>query len=220
LAAVLATVRTICVKVKLVGVSLSMATLGAWVERDKIRAVELTSPFPPDDCMQRLAQVTTSRKGWYLDTRTAPLPYPLFHGTVEPQGVRICLFSEITARYGWQNRVWLDVRVVPGLDGGTVLAGTAGSRTAPANAVLSLVFTAVFAGLALFSFVIGVVITASGHFNFGVGAAIAIPVIVAAAIVTARSAFTFKDEGRVPSFLRTVCGVLDATFVCPDRRFG
>jgi hypothetical protein len=121
-------------------------------------------------------------------------------------------------RYGREHPVWFDVRVDPGPDGGTVLAGTVGSRTAPANAVLSLVATAVFAGLALFSLVIGVVITASGHFNLGVGVAIGIPVIAAAAILASRDAFTLKDEGRVPPLLRTICGVLDAASVSSDWR--
>lgn len=91
---------------------------------------------------------------------------------VEPSRVRIGLFPDMLGRYGRQHPVRFDVRVDPGPDGGAVLAGTVGSRTAPMNAVLSLVFIAVFAGLALSSLVIGVVIAASGHFNLGVGAAI------------------------------------------------
>ena len=164
--------------------------------------------------MRRLAQVTTARKeGWYLDARTATRPDPLFHGTVESSRVRIGLFPDMLGRYGRQHPVWFDVRVDPCPDGGTVLVGTAGSRTAPPNAVLSLVVIAVFAALALFSLVIGVVIAASGHFNLGVGAAIVIPVIVAAAIAASRGDFTLKDEGRIPPLLRTICGVLDATSV-------
>jgi hypothetical protein len=200
---------------------LSKSILGAWVERDKIRAVEVTSPLPSAECVRRLAQVTTARKnGWYLDARTATLPDPLFHGTVESSRVRIGLFPDMLRHYGRQYPVWFDVRVDPGPDGGTVLVGTVGSRMASANAVLSLVFVAVFAALALFSLVIGVVIAASGHFNLGVGAAIGVPVIVATAIAASRGDFTSKDEGRVPPLLRTICGVLDATSVSSDWRFG
>lgn len=158
---------------------MNKSTLDAWVEIDKIRAVEVTSSLPPGECVRRLAQVTTARKaGWYLDARTATAPDPLFHGTVESSRVRIGSFRDILTRHGGENPVWFDVRVGPGPDGGTVLAGTVGSRTAPANAVFSLVVMAVFAALALVFFVIGVAIAASGHFNLAVGAAIGIPVIV------------------------------------------
>lgn len=195
--------------------------LVAWVGRDEVRAVKVTSPLPPGECVRRLAQVTTNRiAGWYLDPRTAILPDPLFHGTVEPSQVRIASFRDMQGRYGREHPVWFDVRVAPGTDDGTVLAGTVGSRSAPANAVLSLVMTAVFAGLGLFSFVIGIVIAASGHFNMGAGAAIGIPVLVAVSILASRDQFTLKGEGRVPPLLRTVCGVLDATSVSSDPGLG
>lgn len=198
---------------------MSKSTLRRRVERDKVRAVEVTSPFPPGECVRRLAQVTTTRKeGWYLDPRTATRGDPLFHGTVEPSRVRIGSFTDTLTRHGRENPVWLDARVDPGPDGGTVLAGTVGSRTAPANAVLSLVFMAVFAGLALFFLVIGLVIAASGHFNLGVGAAIGVPVIGAAAIFASRGAITLEGEGRVSPLLRTVSDVLDATSASSDWR--
>ena len=133
--------------------SLNKSTMRAWVGREKIRAVEVTSPLPPDECVRRLARVTTTRRErWYLDPRTATLPDPVFHGTVEPSRVRIGLFPDMLGRIGHEDPVWFDVRVDPGPDGGTILAGTAGSRTAPARAVFSLVLIAVFAALAVFFF--------------------------------------------------------------------
>ena len=200
----------------------------AWAERDKVRAVEVTSPLAPDECVRRLAQVTTTRReGWYLDPRTATLPHPVFHGTVEPSRVRIGLFPDMLGRSGHGDPVWFDVRVNPGPDGGTVLAGTAGSPTAQERAVFSLVFIAALAALALFFFVLGVVITAAGHFNPAVGAAIGVPVIGALAMLAARGDITLEGEGRVPPLLRRVCGLLDATSLtiaslsgCRSGRFG
>jgi hypothetical protein len=194
--------------------SLRKSAPGTWVERDKIRAVEVSSPLPPDECIRRLAKVTTTRKnGWYLDPRTATLPDPLFHGTVGSSQARIALFKDMLGRHGSEYPVWFDVQVGPGPDGGTLMAGTVGSRTASANAVASLVFVAVFSALALFFFVLGVVITASGHFDFAVGAAIGVPLIGAASVLAARDSLTLKGEGRVPPLLRTLCVVLDATSV-------
>ena len=196
--------------------------LAAWVERDKVRPVEVTSPLPPDECVRRLARVTTSRMagGWYLDWRTATRPDPLFNGTVEPSRVCIRSFRDTQGRYGQENPVWFDVRVDPGPDGGTVLAGTAGSRSDPRNSVLGLAVLAVFAVLGLVFFIIGIVIAASGHFNLGVAAAIGVPVLVAFSILVSRDQLTWKDEGRVPPLLRAVCGVLDATWASSDPGLG
>lgn len=203
-----------------------VAWVVAWVEADKIlteadkiRAVEVTSPLPPDECVRRLAQVTTDRKnGWYLPARTATLPDPLFHGTVESSRVRIASFRAVLGRGGSQTAAWFDVRVNPGPDGGTVLAGKVGLYKAPASTVSSLVFLAFLAALPLFFFVLGVVIAASGHFNFGVGAAIVVPVFVVAAfaIAASRGDLNLEDEGQTQPLLRTICGVLGATSVSSD----
>ena len=171
--------------------------------------------------MRRLARVTTTRReSWYLDPRTATQPDPVFHGTVEPSRVRIGLFSDMLGRRGHEDPVWFDVRVDPGPDGGTVFAGTAGSRTAPARAVVSLVAVAVFAALAAFFFVLGVVITASGHFNLAVGAAIGVPVILVLSVLAARGEITLEGEGRVPPLLRRVRAVLDTESRSSDSRPG
>jgi hypothetical protein len=200
---------------------LNKSAIRAWIERDKIRAVEVISPLPPDECVRRLARLTTTRReSWYMDPRTATRPDPVFHGTVEPSRVRIGLFPDMLGRRRHEDPVWLDVRVDPGPGGGTVLAGTAGSRTAPARAVLSLVFVAVFAALAVFFFVLGVVITASGHFNLAAGAAIGVPVIGALSALAARGDITMEGEGRVPPLLRRVRGALDAESKSSDSRPG
>ena len=70
-------------------------------------------------------------------------------------------------------------------------------------------------GVGVFSFVIGVVITASGHFNPGVGVAIALPVLVVIAALAGRG---YKpgpgveaEEAPIPGLLRKINSVLDST---------
>ncbi len=194
------------------------SALHEWIERDMLRRVVVTSPHPPQECLRRLAKVTTGRKSdWHLDWRTATLPDPLFHGEVGPSGVHIALFTEVTTG-GPQSwvRAWFDARVDPAPEGGTVLAGTIGSPSAQARAVLSLVFMAFWAGMALFSLVIGTVIAASGHFNMGVGAAIVLPVLVTLAILASRGNSGLEAaEDPIPGLLRKIDGVLDATSAFP-----
>ncbi|HUN38320.1 MAG TPA: hypothetical protein VMU95_40530 [Trebonia sp.] len=198
--------------------SLSKSALRTWIDREKIRTVEVASPLPPDECVRRLAKATTHRKnGWYLDSRTATLPDPLFHGTVDASQVHIALFQDMLSRSGSQHPVWFDAEVGPGPDGGTVLLGTVGSAAASGNAVAGLLFLGAWAVLAVFFFVLGIVQTALGHFNLGVGAAIGIPVLVAFSILVARDSPAPKGEGRIPQLLRAIYGLLNATPPFPDE---
>ncbi len=206
------------VAVQVVSVTGSSSALRNWIERDMLRRVVVTSPHPPQECLRRLAKVTTGRKSdWHLDWRTAALPDPLFHGEVGPSGVRIALFTEVTTGGpGTGVRAWFDARVDPAPEGGTVLAGTVGSPSARARAVLSLAFIVFWAGMALFSLVAGAVIAATGHFNTGVGAAIALPVIVTFAILASRGKNGLEAaEDPIPRLLRKIDGVLDATSAFP-----
>jgi hypothetical protein len=62
--------------------------------------VVLSSPYPVDECLRRLAQVTTTRMptSWYLDSRTAVRPDPRFWGDVSPSGISVVQFAEKTGR--------------------------------------------------------------------------------------------------------------------------
>jgi len=194
------------------------SALRNWMERDMLRRVVVTSPHPPQECLRRLAEVTTGRKSdWHLDWRTATLPDPLFHGAVGPPGVRIALFTEVTTGGpGTGVRAWFDAQVNPAPDGGTVLTGTVGSPSARARAALSLAFIVSWAGMALLSLLIGAVIAASGHFNTGTGAAIALPVIVTFAVLASRRGNGPEAaEDPIPRLLRKIDGVLDATSAFP-----
>jgi hypothetical protein len=78
----------------------------------------------PDECLRRLAKVTTYRRDrWYSDWRTATLPDPLFQGELWPSGLRLALFTANMARgYG----AWFEARIDPAPEGGTTLTGTVG----------------------------------------------------------------------------------------------
>jgi hypothetical protein len=198
--------------------SRNRVALRNWVERDKLRPVVVTSPHPPDECLRRLAKVTTDRKsGWYLDWRTATLPDPLFHGEVGPRGVRVGLFTQVVSRGG--VRAWFDARIDPAPGGGTILTGTVGLPSGPETAELKLQFAAFLAVGVVAAFVFGVVMAASGHFNLGVGMAIAVPVI---AVLTLLASGGY-DPGRrleaaagpIPVLMRKINDVLGSTSAFP-----
>jgi hypothetical protein len=189
-----------------------------WVTRDNLRPVVVTSPHTPDECLRRLAKVTTGRKsGWYLDWRTATMPDPLFHGEVGPSGIRVALFSQVSRRGG--PGAWFDALVVPVPEGGTALTGTVGLPTAEAKATLGLVLIAFWAVAAVASFVIGVVITASGHFHIQVGLAIGLPVLFMLSLLAARGYHPGPGlepaEPPIPRLLGKINGVLDSTSAFP-----
>jgi hypothetical protein len=198
--------------------SRNRVALHNWVKRDKVRPVVVTSPHPPDECLRRLAKVTTDRRsGWYLDWRTATLPDPLFHGEVGPEGVRVGLFTHVVSRGG--VRAWFDARVDAAPGGGTILTGTAGLPSAPERATQTLQFVAFLAVGAVVAFVFGVVMAASGRFNFGVGVAIVVPVIAALTLLASGGydpgPRLEAAEGPIPGLLRKINDVLDSTSAFP-----
>jgi hypothetical protein len=195
-------------------VSRNRVALHNYVERDKLRPVVVTSPYPPEECLRRLAKVTTDRKsGWYLDWRTATLPDPLFHGAVGPRGIRVSLFSEAGRRGG--PLAWFDAQIATAPEGGTALTGTVGSPSAQATAMATVAFVGFWAVAGVVSFVVGIVIAASGHFNAGVGVAIGLPVLLVLSLLAGRGYHPgpglVPAEAPVPRLLRKIKDVLDST---------
>jgi len=63
------------------------------------RPVALSSGHSADECLRRLAAVTTTRgTTWYLDGRTAGIPDPRFRGSVTARWIRVARFSEAIGR--------------------------------------------------------------------------------------------------------------------------
>jgi hypothetical protein len=100
----------------------------SWSERTRPRPVVLSSPYPVEECLRRLGQVTTTRtsESWYLDARTAVLPDPRFRGDVGPASISIVRFDGVHGRGGVSFSPRLDVRPEPAAGGGTTLTGTIG----------------------------------------------------------------------------------------------
>ncbi len=183
------------------------------ITRGKRRPVVLMSPHSPDECLRRLAKVTTYRRDrWYSDWRTATRPDPLFQGELWPTGLRLALFTAVMAgkTRGYGTR--FDARIDPAPGGGTTLTGTVGVPGAWAGPVVGLVALVIWIGLA-------VVISASGHLIPGVGVAIALAVFVLMAILVARARQpdpgAERKEAPTPALLRKINSVLDSTSVFP-----
>ena len=185
-------------------VSRNRVALHNYVERDKLRPIVVTSPHPPEECLRRLAKVTTDRKsGWYLDWRTATLPDPLFHGVVGPRGIRVGLFAEVGRRGG--VRAWFDAQAVPAPGGGTTLTGTIGSTSAQANATAAVAYVGFWAVAGVVSFVVRM--------------AIVVPVIAALALIVS-GAYDIGPrleaaEGPSPGLSRKINDVLESTSASP-----
>ena len=193
-----------------------------WVRSGMPRPVVVMSPHPPQECLRRLAAVTTTRKtGWLLDARTATLPDPQLHGQVGPSGVRLAEFAAVTTQ-GKGRCARFDARVDPTPAGGTTLAGPVGpwsAQSAQTNAVGTLVIAALSAGMGVLLVIVGIVTAASGHFSPGVLVGIAIVIIILVVFMAPlRKHPRPADDRRIAALLKTINGVLDATseFTVPD----
>ena len=101
----------------------------SWSARIRPRPVVLSSPYPTDECLRRLAQVTTTRipTSWYLDSRTALRPDPRLWGDVSPSGISVVQFAGKTSRASRASFApQLRVRPEPAAGNGTTLTGTIG----------------------------------------------------------------------------------------------
>jgi hypothetical protein len=190
------------------------------VNRYAPRPVVVTSPHPPEECLRRLAAVTTDRKtGWLLDARTATLPDPLLHGIVSPSGIRVTTFAAIVSR---GTCAWFDAQLEPTPAGGTTLDGTIGlssAESAQAKAWDELQIAALAVLFWLLFAVLGIVSIASGNVGRGV-MAIVVPTIIAPVVL-------FASQGKLPrsiaadrrdQLLETINRVLDATSEYSDSR--
>jgi hypothetical protein len=111
-----------------------------WLESFGRRPLALSSPYPVAECLQRLAAVTASRgpTRWYLDSRTALRPDPLFKGEFYQSRTRLTRFADMKGSR--RSPVWLEVRLDPQAGEGTALSGWIGRPAGAFEAALFVVF--------------------------------------------------------------------------------
>jgi hypothetical protein len=131
-----------------------------WLASFGTRPLVLTSPYPVAECLQRLATVTTSRgrTTWYLDSRTAMRPDPLFKGELYQSRTRLARFAPTGGRDSFV--AMLEVRLDPQAGGGTALSGWVGR---PGGTFQAVMFTALGCLVSLGLLAAGIVQLVHGH---------------------------------------------------------
>jgi len=137
------------------------ASVRSWSARTSPRPVVLSSPYPVEECLRRLAQVTTKRTttSWYLDTKTAVLPNPRFWGDISPSGITIVEFEDASGRASYSPQ--LCVRPEPAAGGGTTLTGTIGME--PYKKDVTRVMTVGACLMCLAFIAVGIALLVGGH---------------------------------------------------------
>jgi hypothetical protein len=175
-----------------------------WLASFGRRPLTLSSPYPVAECLERLAAVTTSRgrTRWYLDSRTALRPDPVFKGELYRSRTRLTLFAQTGGRN--QNVVWLEVRLDPRADGGTTLAGWIG---VPAGAFQATLFTALGCLVSLGLLAAGIAQLALGHI-IGLAPALAspLPATVAVGLLVLGRRSLESDIAALAQAVSTVLG--------------
>jgi hypothetical protein len=116
----------------------------SWLAGFRSRPVALSSPYPAEECIRRLAAVTTRRgaTSWYLDPRTVGLPTPRLSGDVGLSRIVVARWEDANGRGSFTP--WLNVQLEPPAGGGATLRGMIGLHPAmggfmPVFAVVSAV---------------------------------------------------------------------------------
>jgi len=188
-------------------VQMAGSAAGTWRRLMGVRfwPVVLSSPYPPGECLRRLAMVTTTRgpTSWYLDSRTAGHPEPLFRGEAGPSRIFVARFADAPRR----DRVvpWLDARLEPAAGGGSTLTGAIGLH--PAVRARIPVLAGVAGLIAASALAGGVHLLASGHLA-GLVPTVLAPLALAAFIAGLRAVNLRLPERRGAVLLRDVTEIL------------
>jgi hypothetical protein len=160
-----------------------------WLGVIRRRPVVVSSPLPPDEFLERLAQVTQKRGviTSYLDPRTAPRPDPCFYGVVSRSYVRLTRL-EGTSWSGQRYLAWLTAEPWVSDDGGTELRGWIAP---PENAVPLVAGIMYLASLGLLA--VGVAMLVRGNVN-GVGPTLVAPLFAIA--VAAKNTWNRRPVDR------------------------
>jgi hypothetical protein len=112
----------------------------------------MSSPYPPEECLQRLGKVASARgAGWYLDPKATGMPDPRLRGDIGQSGIHVARFRDTMGRNSFVP--WLDARIEPGFGGGAVLTGTIGPW--PGSAGFASAMIVIFSFMALAGVVAG-----------------------------------------------------------------
>lgn len=178
-----------------------------WLERFRPRHVTLTSPYPVDDCLRRLATVTTRRRAtsWYLDSRTVGRAEPRLLGDVGRSRIFVARWQDTTGRNSFTP--WLDARPEPAAAGGTTLTGSIGLNPAAGGLIQAvdwgsgLIVLAAIAG--------GISLLARGDLS---GLVFVLGPLALAAFGTGLNAVGLRSlERDLPKLIQEINGLLDST---------
>jgi hypothetical protein len=182
-----------------------------WLGIIRRRPVVLSSPRPPDECLQRLTAVTTSRgaMSWYLDPRTAVRPDPRFRGDVGRSWIRVARFQAASGRGSFV--AWLDAEPWVSDDGGTELRGWIAPPPATAGFLPMVAVVACLASLGLLA--AGVAQLVLGHV-IGLVPALLFPLpAIAMAAINATGRWSLEQEAA--KLVDELNGVLGSTATFP-----
>jgi hypothetical protein len=173
---------------------------------------QFCSPYPPSECARRLAAVTTERGSttWYLDPANACKPAPRLRGTIHQSGILVARFEDAAGRNSFAP--YLDARLVPGADGGTVVAGKIGMH--PNSRAVGAVAVS-FAGLVLLgSLAGGISQLAVGHLRGLLF--VLFPIVLGAFIAAINLAGRRSLEHNTPKLIGEINAILASSATLPD----
>lgn len=178
-----------------------------WLARFRSRPVSLTSPYPVEECLQRLSAVSSQRgaTSWYLSSRTVGRQDPRLLGYVEPSRIFV---AEWTAASGRNSFVpWLDATLDPDGEGRTTLRGWIGLR--PTVVPVLALIAGVGGLICMTSVVSGIAVLAHGHLS-------GLPLVLVPFAMTAFVAGIIfgglrELERNIPKLIQEINAVLDST---------
>ena len=182
-----------------------------WLGIFRRRPVVLLSPHPADECLQRLAKVTTSRgaTSWYLDSRTVGRPDPRFRGVVGRSWIQVARFQAASGRGSYVP--WLVAGPWVSDDGGTEFRGWIGPPPAVAGFLPWFAGFACLASLGLL--VAGVAPLVLGHV-IGLVPTVLFP-LPAIWLAGMNAAGRRSLEREAPKLIEELNGVLGSTAAFP-----
>jgi hypothetical protein len=124
----------------------------------------MSSPHPQEECVRRLAAVTSQRGDvlWYLDPKTAQRPVPLLRGYTGKWSIQVADWEASRFRYNYPSRLEAELHAAPG--GGTKLIGQVGpGGQAQVGAYTAVLIAVIVPLVGLGVFITGLVLLSRGY---------------------------------------------------------